>query len=381
MIKIFYKALVYLIVLTTSLGAIGITPAEEDAKTQLLDLLSKETFNRAILRKKAVEFKDHKFRLGRSGQFYLEEKGKRYPLQIFINENTERKEFLIFDHHNKGVIKPNPMSTLGSTPAQLNAFDDIVSAQRKLGIYTMKSKNPECYFAYAEERLIDNPYERLLAMERPDNPRPLVFKDDMQYAEFKDDLINLFSDFKSPESYIAIIGTSTTFFSENPRKGKNRALFEKAPQCIKRAEDPKASQEVYTFDTPGKDLSDLDIHVLIPQLSELCEKAQVWGNNGSRETYYENTLDKCFLVADEARLRAMVKPVKGMIDSLFAGSMVPGQALDEFFKKWQKLLDGRAINFSVHIRPDLSGEPRKKPEENNFEQSPYIKGRFVIPIN
>jgi hypothetical protein len=357
---------------------------QKDIKSRLTALLKNRSFDKNLTRDKTTKvfYQRNQFELDNEGRFYEQVLDKKYPLEIFYDQShPKQKLFLIFDPHQPphAELPQNPLSTLAATLAQTNDFDDIVSVQRMYGIYSMKSKNPECYYAYAKVRLPKNPLERLLALERSDNPRPLVFESDSDWEEFKDDIKNIFSSFRGPSSFVAITGTSTTFFSENPKKGRNAPLFETVPTCIERAHDPKKSLEVYTFDTPGAEPSDIDIHVLIPELSDLCNRALVEGNNGQRIVYWENTMDKCLRLSSQQMVRDMVKPVNGPTNTL-KKAVVIDKPLGQFFSKWSHKLPNRDINFSVLIRPDQRKDPLTKPSVD-FRQEHYLQGKFVIPID
>jgi len=363
--------------------------AEAD-KEKLISILKDRAFDESSIEGKAtsVKYKGHTFKVDTTGKFYLEDTpGKKHTLRIYYNEKSPpgEKEFLIYDpKHPAAGLEENPLNTGSATPEQTNDFDDLVSLQRQYGIYSMKTKNPECYFAYAAQRIkTSNPFKRLLALEREENPRPLAFGNDREWEEFKRDLKAVFKPLEGPNSYIVILGTSTTFFSENPRKGRNSALFEEVPACVERSEDPKKSLMVYTFDTPGQDRSDLDVHLLIPTLSNLCHKAEAkarnaLGNTGERIVYYENTLDKCFLQSVRPELKGQVRPLKTKPSSLLS-SALPDKALGKFLRKWTKKLK-REINFSVLIRPDQRKEPLTEPGVKDFSQTDYLKRRIIIPL-
>lgn len=338
----------------------------------------------------SINYDGRQFKLDdTNGNFYTQDKnGIKHPLEIYVNkEKLPQKEFVIFDPHAPAAqLRSNPLILIGTTNEQQNMLDDIVSVQRQFGIYSMKHDHPECYLAYAVNRLgAKGVEERLIALERASNPRPLVFESDKDWHEFKEDLKDLFHAFKGPQSYISIIGTSTTFFSENPRKGKNAPLFQSAPDCINRANDPIASLDVYTYDTPGNP-SDIDIQLFMPELSDLCDKANAPGNNGQREVYSENTMDQCFRKSTDESVRSLVTPNSmGQYMSLLK-SIVPEKALGQFYKKWDSKLkdpngESREINFSVQIRPDQRKAPMTQPNNRDFENGPYSQGRFVIRVN
>jgi hypothetical protein len=351
-------------------------------KEQLIEILKNRSFEKDLVkdRKKNTTFQGNKFAVDETGIFYKEgQQGQKYPLEIYgtYGAKPSRDELIIFDPH-----KP-PMSELPVNPWAVprnKDFNDIVFTHRLFGIFTIKTKNPECYLAYAAERLGPAAYlDRLLALERPQNPRPLVFASDEDWEDFKKDIKTLFSPFKGKDSFVVILGTSTSFFSENPRKGKNTVLFESAPECIARAKDPVRSLEVYTFDTPGQEKSDLDFHILIPELSALCHNASVLGNDGQRDVYVENTLDKCLSFSPDERVRNLVIPTVGNVNTLKAASP-PDKPFGQFLNKWAIKFNNRPINFSVVIRPDHRKGDLFRPE-NNFSHESHIKRRFVIPID
>lgn len=360
----------------------------EDKEQELISLLSNKTLNQALLegKKRSVSYEGHTFKINDDGLFYLEdEPGEVHALEIVFNKkNDVKKEFLIIDSSDeKALIKPNPLSTNKASKEQMEDFDDLVSAQRIIGIHHMKSKNPQCYLAYAKERLKGDWLERIHALEREEDPRPLAFSNDEEWNEFKTELKELLSPFKGPDAYVAILGSSSTFISENPKKGKNSLLFEEYPACLKNAEN---NGDLYTFDTPGQEPSDLDVDLLLPKLSELCEKAQQkeeelgssLGNDGYRPMYFENTLDKCLLQSDDSALKSLVRAVKGNDNSLFRAA-VGDKELGLFIKKWTKKL-GRDINFTVIIRPDLRKDS-KEPEQKDYSETDYMKRNVLIPID
>jgi len=366
-------------------GLISIYGGAVNVEEQLITILKNQKFDESLVKGKAnnITFKGNKFVLENNGVFYkVDDSGKKYPLQIYYDKSRpSAREYLIFDPSQppEAGLSPNPLSTHEATTDETRIVDDIVSSQREYGIFTIKTINSDCYFAYAKARLGANALERVLALERPVNPRPLPFANDDDWEEFKTEIKHLFNKFKSKQSYIAFKGTSTTFFSQNPRKGRNSYLFESAPDCVKRASNPNESFDVYTFDTPGSERSDLDIDLFIPDLSALCETAGVKGNNGLRENYYENTVDQCLRISPDASLRNMVKTVPGKANTL-KGALIPGTELDTFFKKWATKLDGRPINFSVAIRPDQRKGILERPEAD-FSNDPLLKGQFTINID
>lgn len=346
-------------------------------KEELKEILKNQNFDDFLVENKInnTTYQGTKFAVDETGIFYKENsQGRRFPLDIYISPHS-KNEFIIFDPN-----KP-PIAELPNNPWAVpknKEFDDLVSRHRLYGIFNIKNKNPECYFAYAAERLGPSFLDRLLALERPKNPRPLIFESDNDWDDFKKDIKNLFSAFKGQDSFVVIIGTSTTFFSENPRKGKNAPLFESTPNCLNRAKDPVARSDVYTFDTPGAEASDLDIDILIPEISTLCNNASASGNDGQRDAYFENTMDKCLRVSPSEAVRNLVIPVAGSSQTLKAASP-PDKPFGQFLSKWTDKLK-RVINFSVIIRPDQRKGGLFKPEKD-FNKESYLKRRFVIPID
>jgi hypothetical protein len=365
---IIFSALIFLCSL--SVGAV------EGEKEQLFDMLKNRPIDKKSLEpwESSVVFQDKVFKVDpETGDFYMEDPTGRKVLRL----KWEGSKGQIMDG-NQTLYRLNKQTM---TPAQQLAFNSMAVLQRLSGIYTIKSKNPECYYAYAAERLGTNdPAERLLALERAKDPRPLAFKSEAEWQEFKEDLQKLFKNFDSTDSYIVVLGSSTTFFSVNPSKGDTMALFEGPPKCIEDAKDPKMADRVRTFDTPGADLSDIDINILIPKLSDLCEKAspnsKAMGNDGTRTVYWENSLDKCFDASSDQAIRDMAKD-----DQEESKWPLHGKAFQEFLAKWTPKLDNREINFSVRILPDERKAPVKTPDaEHDFDQE-IAREKFVIPID
>lgn len=322
-------------------------------------------------------------------------KGKEYKVDpetgvyFFETAPGERKEVDIDWEGDRGTIREgrkilHRLNGRTMTKADSIGFNSLALYQRLLGIWTSKSKNPECYIALAIARYPDltedEVLSKLLALEREDNPRPLFFKSDEEYQEFKDDVKNIFADFKDPQSYIALIGSSTTFFSVNPTKGDSLALFVPAPQCVENAKDPDLSDLIKTIDTPGSDKSDLDINVLMPWLSELCEKAsedsRKMGNDGTRRVYIENKLDKCFMASSDPKVQALAQG--GVQEDKWP---LKGKAFEDFLEKWTPRLDDREINWSVRILPNQQKEPSKVPDAPADFEVDKTYERFLIPVN
>lgn len=343
-------------------------------KDELLELLKNKPFiynpNDAIPN---YTYKGTEFKIDpETGNLYFEKDGKKTVVKLkwegFKGKILQGKDIM---------YRLNKFST---TKEDRAAFNALALYQRLLGIHTIKTKNPECYIAYAQERFKSDPVERLLALERNDNPRPLTFKTDEEWQEFQNDLKNLFADFKSPQSYIVLLGSSSTFFSVNPTKGDSLALFIPAPQCLENAKDPKITELVRTMDNPGAELSDIDINILSPELSDLCERAMddsaEFGNDGTRRVYVENALDECFNKSENPNIKALAEG--GTMGEKWA---LKGKASEEFLEKWTPRLDEREINFSVRIRPDQQKAPAKKADApRDFEQDISYE-KFVIPLN
>jgi len=372
------KVLGYILLFVLSMTALSVISQTVEGKLE--DILTKRSFDDSLIKDKtrSVSFAGVNYVLDDKG--ILHKEGGASELEIYYNPATgTHRSFLIEDKSApKGAT--NPLSTISGDHLKNAEFEDLVRTQRQYGIYDIKSKNPQCYFAYAKLRLGDNALERILALERPDSPRPLIFMSDSDWQDFQNDIRNVFAPFRGPDSYVVLIGTSTTFFSENPLKGQNAPLFEKAPDCLKRAADPKASLDVYTFDTPGFEISDLDIHLFIPELSDLCNKATVGGNNGKRTVYWQNTMDQCLSVSSNEEIRNMVKALHQKTSGTLRNALIPGSALSQFLDKWTDKLNKREIHFSVSIRPDERAAPLFKPE-TTFANESHLKRRFIIPIH
>ena len=225
---------IFSIFMLCSHSVISADKSDQEDKQKLLRILAHKSFNEGLVEDLAreVRYKGRIFRVDDQGRFYLKDTdGKKYFLDIYYDKNSPKNKsiFIIKDpHHPAAGLPYNPYSTHLATIKQGIAFDDLVSLQRLIGIYTMKTENPECYIAYAAQRLgADNLYKRLLALERKKDPRPLAFKSDAEWRDFKSELKDIFKPFSSPDAHIVIVGSSTSFFSENPRKGRNRKLLRK----------------------------------------------------------------------------------------------------------------------------------------------------------
>jgi len=266
---------------------------------------------------------------------------------------------------------------------------------RLKAIHQIKTKNPECYIQIVQQRLKPPQIKRILAMERENNPRPLVFDSDQDWVDFKNDLKKAFEVFKGPDSHIVLLGSSTTYFSESPQKGQNSALEKAWPDCM----DPMVAKNIYTFDNPGSDKSDIDINLLIPKLSELCQHALTdphfygghGGNDGIRPFYGENLYTFCLQAASEPKIKNMVNEIPLNWFGHRTGetewennwkprALKTGTALKDFYDKWDKKL-GRPINISVRILPNDLKSPAGKPGKMTFENEPLLKSKFAFTIN
>lgn len=359
-----------------------------DAKTELFDILENRPvdFYLSPLWKTPINYQGHKFGVDNDGKFYTDVAGTKIDLNVTSTPSGPGQYFII----------PNPPAAakLGhggnyninwGTQEEKNMFSYLVQRQRGYGIFSIKNKYPDCYFSYATKRLnLVDPAPKLLDMERDADPIPLVFKDQAQWDDFKADIKNLFKHFKSPDSYIAIIGTATTFFSVNPTKGENSAFFKtKMPTC-----QGENNPDVYTFDTPGAPSSDVDINILIPEISGLCHKygEKALGNQGDRVAYWENWLHVCLAQSNNNKVKEIFSLHAVNFQDKMRGHIKPGSDFDKFFKKWNNLLrdangQAREINFSVRILPAHLSEPFKE-TDTDFNNDPVIKNdRFIIPIN
>lgn len=344
-------------------------------REELIEVLKNRSFDTGSIKDfdASVDYKGKTYKVDPdTGEFYEElAPGLKKVLVLKWKGNRGR----IYDGDKLVLeLKPKELS-----PTEMIKFNGMALIQRLLGIYHTKSVNPECYIAYAEERLPGpDALDRILALEREENPRPLVFKTDEDWQEFQDDIRELFKSFKSPKAYVVLLGSSTTFFSWNPAKGDSLALFEGPPKCFEDAKD-ETSERVKSFDSQDA-LSDIDINLLIPEVSDLCEQAYdnsaELGNEGTRRVYIENTVDKCLAVSPDEIVRMMAKD-----DPEKSSWPLHGQAFSEFLEKWTPRLDNREINFSVRIRPDQLKAPIKKSMAREDFEEQIARERFVIPLS
>lgn len=365
-----------------------------DKKKELTDLLTARSLDQNLLTTspRSVTDKGRTFEVDdKTGDFYEKTAGGNVKRELVWNDKDKHNSYYEIRDPNKPTDKPFVIAN----KIKQGLLNGMALLQRQIGIFTLKSKNPECYIAYAAARFkTKDPSERLLALERDMNPRPLNFRSDADWDEFKKDIKELFKEFNTDDAYIAIVGSGTTFVSENPTKGKNSALFEEAPLCETNAKDKVATVLLRTYNTPGADRSDLDINILIPELSDLCEKAfknkaHKGGNTGAKEVYFENTFNQCLERSPKKNIRSLVKPGKlDLQGAAYTGSKKtdPNYDTDDkyryqrFFKKWNQKLNNADINFSVRIRPDQAAHPKTKPGEKDFKNDAVLKKGFIIPV-
>jgi hypothetical protein len=355
-------------------------------KDDLTNLLTSRAFDNSQIKdyKKEYSLAHITYSVDDTGKFYAEDYNGKFLANLEWYKSNKTYEI---SSKSPARLPSNPLYVDNKNFNAMNAFAGMAITIRERGIYAMKSLNTECYYAYAAKRLkTKNPYPRLMAMERAVNPRPLVFIDDVQWEDFKKDIRELFKEFRGPKSHVVILGTSTSFFSQNPQKGMNSVLFESAPACIQRAKGP-SSTNIYTFDTPNDDgtltLSDIDIHVLIPELAALCEEYDKTtgnpANSGRRATYVENWVNRCFALSPNPEIRALVNANTSHLT--LPQAVAPHSRFGKFFAKWEKILGKREIAFSVHIRPDQLRAPLTKWGESDFENDANLKRPFRIDIN
>lgn len=270
---------------------------------------------------------------------------------------------------------------------------------RLLAINNLK-KQPSCYYAYAEERLGKGPsiYLKLEALEK--KTYPLIFNDAAQYTSFKNDLIAAlqaagFGNAQTGENdRIVVLGTSTTFFSENPGNGNNVYFNESYPSCVTSAQNAYLKTSgAYSFDAKGSNTSDVDIHLFIPSLARACEAARIasahpGGNTNTRDVYYQNSLGACFAnPSAPAAAQAMVDNTKPNWQGVgLNGNRDPFQAassMSTFIITWMATLGGRELNFSVHVLPIqwVYNTSNLIAGDNHFDNSIYVThGNFIINI-
>lgn len=270
---------------------------------------------------------------------------------------------------------------------------------RLLAINNLK-KQPFCYYAYAEERLGKGSsiYLKLEALEK--KTYPLIFNDAAQYTLFKNDLIAAlqaagFGNAQTGENdRIVILGTSTTFFSENPGNGSNVYFNESYPSCVTSAQNAYLKTSgAYSFDAKGSNTSDVDIHLFIPSLARDCEAARIasahpGGNTNTRDVYYQNTLGACFAhPSAPAAAQAMVDNTKPNWQGYGAGGnrdpFTNASAMHNFITTWMATLGARELNFSVHVLPSqwVYNTSHLIAGDNHFDNSIYVThGNFIINI-
>ena len=326
---------------------------------------------------------NYAFEIANNGKFLWNNGGIKHEVDVAFDDVSN--DFKL-SCKNPGCGLPIPALDI-KNDANIYA---MVQLQRLHGInYLKKAGKGVCYLAYAHKRFNNHvtTQEKLWAIERPVNPRPLVFDNDQDWAMFQDELRALFIDLHDVGAYVTLLGTSTTFFSENPSKGENKFFFENAPQCQTTANGPSTAS-VASFDVAGVNSSAVDIELFIPKLSDICAQAfsthpQKGGNDGNSATYYENTLAECFKHASAPpNLRNMYDPLKPTGIGSPGGNRSPwqaGSAFANFMDKWKTKM-GRELNFSVHIRPDQkTGAPLTA--KKDFSDDVDLKySRFKIPL-
>lgn len=270
---------------------------------------------------------------------------------------------------------------------------------RLLAINNLK-KQPFCYYAYAEERLGKGPsiYLKLEALEK--KTYPLVFNDVAQWNSFKNDLIvalqaaGFGSAHTGENDRIVILGTSTTFFSENPGNGSNVYFNESPPSCVTSAQNALLKTSgAYSFDAKGSNTSDVDIHLFIPSLSRACEAVRIasghpHGNTNTRDIYHQNTLGACFAdLSAPAAAKAMVDNAKPNWQGYGAGGnrdpFTAASSMSTFINTWMVTLGGRELNFSVHVLPRqwVYNTSHAIVGDNHFDNDIYVThGNFIINI-
>jgi hypothetical protein len=366
--------------------------AAGDKKDQLFDILHNRPIEFYLNPQwhTPINYGGHIFGVDKDGQLYIRSGGSNFNLNVTSSPSGPGQYFMITHPPIKAGLGAGPYNISFGNQDEKNKFSFLVQRQRAYGIFSLKNTYSDCYFAYAQKRLnMPNPATKLLNMERDHDPIPLVFHDQAQWDDFKKDIKNLFKHVQGPDAYVAIIGTATTFFSVNPTKGKNSAFLKaKPPTCLN-----ENNPDIYTFDTPGADASDIDINILIPAISRLCRKVeknypgQALGNMGDRVAYWENTLNECLWHQDASKkLQDMFTPTNPGRFEKINGHLKHGSDFYNFYKKWHALLKDRTgkpreINFSVRILPSDLRAPLTA-SDSHFNNDPLIQsGRFVIPID
>ena len=389
----------------------GVKATKESVK-KILDQRSKLPVNPDYINQfnRDYEYQNYNYHVDNTGEFSRTPKFGGLKEILLIESNGklgDQAEYIISNKATGNQLFTVSGNQFITKKEDFAAFDALAKIVREYGIFSLKYKNPDCYIAYARGRLFpknddDALFASLEALERFQDPRPLAFPKQKTWDKFKADIKDLFEDFKDPNPVndplkdpgpkVVVIGTGTTFVSQNPTKGQNAVLFETAPQCEQRAANPILTTDAYTFDTPTpgvKEPSDVDVHIFIPELSKLCEKADYnrkidlpngkKNNDGIRASYKANSLHKC--------IEELGDPVKRINFE---------NKLADFYKNWSNyklniyklnadpafpsFKKGRPVNLSVHILPS-EAEPPLGPGKAHFDDEPLLKTRFVIPIN
>lgn len=194
------------------------------------------------------------------------------------------------------------------------------------------------YFLFAKKQLGENWAERLLAMEKKE--RPLAFTKQSDFIQFKNELTNLLQKIVSNtpknrgKNSFSILGSSTSFISKSIIKNSVKTILKMAKYNYKL----NGKENIHYFDknaTSLYGLSDIDIHLFIPELSDECINNDAPGNIYARPVFYDIALDTCL-----QRLDGLRGPSAGIINQF-----------KNFREKWEQILGGRKISFSVRIRP------------------------------
>ncbi len=340
-----------------------------------------------------------------NGSLYFENFLTHIRIELAVNFKNQEPNI----HYELTLMDGGPLPSAFPLPTQ-KVLNTLALLQRSRAIFLLKTRYPDYYFQTVQQRLNPNPYEQLLALERDENARPLVFKNDDQWNEFKQDLISLFSVFvQNVPGYIVLLGSSTSYYSKNPTKGTNAALL-LLPTVAN-----VYSEQIHTFDIPGKERSDVDINLLIPALSALCYRAEpsLYGNCNDRVVYEENSIEKCLWKSKDPRILAMVKKKTDLLDPSLSFhdkygqvkmfrtiadlSSYPQAMLKEnklfytmtgdflsFILKWNQKLGGRDISFNSRILPTFMKDrtnPKYRSGVADFENDSSLQSRFMIEVH
>ncbi|MBF0314708.1 MAG: hypothetical protein HQK50_05775 [Oligoflexia bacterium] len=194
----------------------------------------------------------------------------------------------------------------------------------------VKIKSSPLYPYLAKKSLGEERWkEKILSMEKGEVP--LTFKDKAQFQQFIGELKQLFIDHGYNDGHIKLMGTSISFFSYNLLKGIDIHRVAGDPENYHQETD-----SIHYFDANPMNKSDVDIHLLIPKLSQECHDKGVSGEEDGRVTYFD-------VATTEDRYLNRVKSAE------FVGC--GATFLKEFQRRWSEQLGGREVTFSVHILP------------------------------